>query len=115
MFPSNYTGIDIPAGSVLVNSSKVRERTFSTEKNYSRDTSMSSTQSFVIYHKRMANNSMDVNPEPANNFPALSYRTEQEKALCLSKTTETLGNTRPPIPILNMFLTLIKANDFCMT
>jgi len=73
----------------------VRGKTFSTEKNYSRDTSMSSTWSFVIYYERMANNSMDVNPEPANNFPALSYEIEQEKALYFSKAIETLGNMRP--------------------
>ena len=56
---------------------------------------MSSTQLSVIYHERIANNSMDVDPELANNFSALSYETEQEKALCSSKVTETLGNTRP--------------------
>ena len=51
-------GMDIPAESVPVNGSEVRGRTSSTEKNYSRDTSMSSTQSSVIYHERMANNSI---------------------------------------------------------
>ena len=38
---------------------------------------------------------MDVDPEPVNNFPALPYEMEQEKALHFSKVTETLGNTRP--------------------
>ena len=108
-------GMDIPAEPVSVNGSEVRGRTSSTEKNYSRDTSMSSTQLSVIYHERKANNDMDVNPEPANNCPALFYKTEQEKALCFSKATETLGNTRPPIPTLNMFSTLIKANDLYVT
>jgi len=95
VFSSNYTEIDIPTGPVPVNGSEVRGRTSSTEINYSRDTSMSSTQSSVIYHERIANNGMDVDPELANNFPALSYETEQEKALCSSKVTETLGNMRP--------------------
>jgi len=95
MFSPNYIGMDIPAGPVLVNGSEVRGRTFSTEKNYSRDTSMSSTWSSVIYYERMANNGMDVDLEPANNSPASSYRTEQEKALYFSKTTEILGNMRP--------------------
>jgi len=95
MFPSNYMGMDIHAGPVPVNSSEVRGRTPFTEKNYSRDTSMSSTRSSVIYHERMANNGMDVDPEPANNFPTLSYEMEKEKALCFSKVTETLGNMRP--------------------
>ena len=95
VFPSNYTGMDIPIGPVPVNGFKVRGRTFSTEKNYSRDTSMSSTWSSVIYHERMANNGMDVDPEPANNFPALSYKTEQKKALYFSKAIEIFGNMRP--------------------
>ena len=94
-FPSNCTGIDIPIGPVPVNGSKIRGRTSSTEKNHSRDMSMSSTWSSVIYHERMANNSMDVDLEPANNFPALSRRTEQEKALYFSKAIEILGNMRP--------------------
>ena len=94
-FPSNYMGMDIPIGPVPVNSSKMRGRTSSTEKNYSRDTSISSTWSSVIYHERMANNGMDVDPEPANNSPALSHRTEQEKALYFSKAIEILGNMRP--------------------
>ena len=95
VFPSNYTGMDIPIGPVPVNGFKVRGRTFSTEKNYSRDTSMSSTWSSVIYHERMANNGMDVDPEPANNFPTLFYETEQKKALYFSKAIEILGNMRP--------------------
>jgi len=95
MFSPNYIGMDIPAGPVLVNGSEVRGRTFSTEKNYSRDTSMSSTWSSVIYYERMANNGMNVDLEPANNSPAPSHRTEQEKALYFSKTTEILGNMRP--------------------
>jgi len=95
VFPSNYIGMDIPTGPILVNGSEVRERTSSTEKNYSRDMSMSSTRSSVIYHERMANNGMDVDPEPANNFLALSYEMEQEKALHFSKATKTLGNMRP--------------------
>ena len=95
VFPPNYMEMDIPAGPVPINSSEVRGRTSSTKKNYSRDTSMSSTQSSVIYHERMANNSMDIDLEPANNSPAPSHRTEQEKALHFSKMTETLGNTMP--------------------
>ena len=38
---------------------------------------------------------MDVDPEPANNFPALSYKTEQKKALYFSKAIEIFGNMRP--------------------
>jgi len=88
-------GIDIPARPIPVNDSEVRGRTPSTKKNYSRDMLMSSTQSSIIYHERMANNSIDVDPEPVNNFPALPYEMEQEKALHFSKMIETLGNMRP--------------------
>jgi len=95
VFPANCTGIDFPTGFVPVNSFEIRGRTFSTEKNLSRDSSMSSTQSSIIYHERMANNSMDVDQEPTIKSPALSYEMEQEKALHLSKATETLDNTRP--------------------
>ena len=92
---SNYTGMNIFTGFVPVNSFEVRGRTSSTEKNLSRDSSMSSTQSSIIYHKRMANNSIDINQEPTVESPALSYEMEQEKALHLSKATETSGNMRP--------------------
>ena len=43
----------------------------------------------------MANNSMDIDSEPVNNSPDLSYEIEQERAICFSKTTEPLGNMRP--------------------
>jgi len=38
---------------------------------------------------------MDINQELTIESPALSYKTEQEKALHLSKATETSGNMRP--------------------
>jgi len=95
IFPSNYMRMDIPAGFVLVHDFEVRGRTPSTEKNFSRDSSMSSTWSSVIYHERMANNGMDIDQEPVDNSPALSYEEDHKKILHLSKVTETLGNTRP--------------------
>ena len=87
--------MDILAGSAPVNSFEVRGRNFSTNKNKSRDSSMSSTISSVTYHERMANNSMYIDSEPVNNSSDLSYKTEQEKAICFSKATEPLGNMRP--------------------
>jgi len=83
--------MDIPTGFVPVNGFEVRGRTSSTEKNFSRDSSMSLTQSSIIYHERMANNGMDIDQEPTVESSALSYETEQEKALCLGKVTETSG------------------------
>ena len=43
----------------------------------------------------MANNSIDIDSEPVNNSPVLSYKTEQKRAIHFSKMTEPLGNMRP--------------------
>ena len=88
-------GMDIPTGFIPVHNFEVRGRTLSTEKNFSRDSSMSFTWSSIIYHERMANNGMDIDQEPVDNSPALSYEEEHEKVLHLSKATETLDNTKP--------------------
>ena len=95
IFPSNYMEIDIPAGFVPIHDFEMRRRTFSTEKNFSRDSSIFSTRSSVIYHERIANNGMDIDQEPVDNSSTLSYEEEYEKVLHLSKATKTLGNTRP--------------------
>ena len=55
---------------------------------------MSSTCSSTVYHERMANNGMDVDPDPPTDFPALSYETEQEKLLHFRKADEILNNMR---------------------
>ena len=88
--------MDFSAGSVPVNDFEVRGRTFFSNKIFSRDASMSSTQSSIIYHERMTKkNEMDVDSEPEDIFPALSYEMEQEKALQVSKVTEQTENMRP--------------------
>jgi len=56
---------------------------------------MSSTQSSVIYHERMANNGMNIDSDSPTNSPALSHKTEQEKLLRSNKAAETLNNIRP--------------------
>ena len=57
---------------------------------------MSSTCSSIIYHERVAmNNGMNVDSDLPVESPALSYEMEQEKALRLSKATETTSNMRP--------------------
>ena len=81
MFPSNYMRMDIHTGPTPVNGFEMRERTSSTEKNYSREMSMSSTQFSIIYHERMANNGMDIDPEPTDNSPALSYEIDRFELL----------------------------------
>jgi len=58
MLSSNYMGMNIPIGFISVNSFEVRERTSSTEKNFSRNSLMSSTRSSIIYHEIMANNQL---------------------------------------------------------
>jgi len=74
--------MDLPSGPYFDNYNEVRGRTLFTNKNTSRDLSMSSTKSSVIYHKRMANNdSIDINEDINNNSPTLSYEDEQEKTL----------------------------------
>ena len=79
---TSYTGIDLPSGPYPDNYDEMRGRTPFTNKNTSRDSSMSSTKSFVTYYKRMANNNgMDVDKVMNNNSPTLSYKKEQEKAL----------------------------------
>ena len=95
--------MDISTGFVPVNSFEVRGRTSSTKKNFSRDSLMSSICSSIIYHERMANNNMDIDPEPPAESPALSYEMEQEKVTCLRKAAKTLGNTRPQNEINKAF------------
>ena len=89
--------MDLPTGFVPVNNFEVRGRTLSTEKNHSRDSSMSSTVSSITYHKRQTiNNGMDVNDEPTIKSPALFYEIKQENTIRFNKATENLGNMRPP-------------------
>jgi len=76
MFPTNSIGMDKSSKTSLSNNIKVRERTSSIEINLSRNTLMSSTCSSIIYHERIANNSMDVDPNPPTNSSALSHKTK---------------------------------------
>ena len=94
VFPTNSTGIDKSLGTSPSNNVKVRGKTPSIKINLFRDTSMSSSCSSTIYHKRMANNGMDVDPDPPTDSPALSRKTKQEKLLRFRKAAETLSNTR---------------------
>ena len=74
--------MNLPSGPYPDNYDKVRGRNSFTNKNTSRDSSMSSTMSSVAYHDRMTiNNSMDINEVMNDNFSTLFYKDEQEKAL----------------------------------
>ena len=76
VFPTNSIGMDKSSGITPSNNIEVRGRTPFIQINLSRDTSMSSTCSSMIYHERMANNGMDINPDPPTDSPALSYEME---------------------------------------
>ena len=76
VFPTNSMGMDKSSGTSPSNNVEVRERTPSIQINLSRDVSMSSTYSSMIYHERMANNSMDVDPDPPTDSLAPSHKTK---------------------------------------
>ena len=72
IFSTNCTGMDrLSSGSSSNNIDEVRGRTPTSKSLVSRDLSMSSTKSLVVYHKRMENNNdMDVDnisSKPAND------------------------------------------------
>jgi len=92
---SNNTGIDLFAEPYLDNYDEVRGRSLSTNKCTSKDSSMFSMKSSVVYHDRMeCNNTMVVNEEIVDVSSALSNKTGQIKALHVSKATEQQDNTR---------------------
>ena len=87
MFPNNM-GMDFPTGPIPDNYNEVRGRTLSTNKSISRDTSMSSTKSSVLYHERIILNNLKDDDDPMDASPKLSYETEQKKAFCISKAAD---------------------------
>ena len=79
---SNNTGMDIFTEPSPDNYDKVKGRLLSTKEYISRDLSMSSTKSSVMYHKKMEyNNAIVIDKEMVNISPTLSYETNQKKAL----------------------------------
>ena len=68
------------------NVDKVRGRTPIFKSSVSRNLSMSSTKSLVVYHKRMKNNN-DMNIDDV--FSKLANNLTQEKNICVSKVTNT--------------------------
>ena len=94
VFPNNM-GMDFPTGPIPDNYSEVRGRNLSTNRSISRDMSMSSTKSSVVYHERMVNNNLKDDDKPMDSVPALSYETEQERAFHISKAAEQQEHVRP--------------------
>ena len=85
--------MDIFAGFAPNNYNKVRGRTLSTKEQTSRDSSISSTKSSIVYHERMeCNNAMNIDVDMDNNSPALSYKTLQEKAIQVSEAADPQTN-----------------------
>ena len=92
---SNNMRMDNSTGTDPVTNNDTRGRLSQIHKNWSRDTSMSSTCSSTIYHKRVVmNNSMDIDSDPPVESSALSYEDEWEKEIRLRKAAETTNNTR---------------------
>ena len=87
--------MDIFAGPSPDNFDEVRDRSCSTKGNISRDSSMFSIKSSIVYHKKIEhNNAMVIDDEMNDIFPALSYETDQEKVLRISKVAEQQINMR---------------------
>jgi len=75
------------------NYNEMRGRIFSTKEQTSRDSSMSSTKSSIVYHERIEhNNAMNIDVDMDNNSLALSYETSQEKAIQVSEAADTQTN-----------------------
>jgi len=89
--------MDIQSGQALTNNSEVQERNPLSSANSSRDSSMVSFGRSTPYHDRM---DTDPDGEPTiegndNERLELFYKTEQEKAMRISKVTIQQDNTRP--------------------
>jgi len=80
--------MNIQSGPASNNFDEVRGRILSSNGIISRDVSMSSTKSSVVYHKRMTTNNANNDDDPVDVSPKLSYKTEQEKAFCISKAAD---------------------------
>ena len=96
VFPSNHTGMDILPGYSPDNYNEVRGRRVSHKSQGSRDLSMSSTKSSVIYHERMECNNEDVDMDDDSH--ALSYKMTQEKAFWVSEAADTNNSTVTTTP-----------------
>ena len=93
---SNNTEMDHFTETNPINNVDAKGRSPQSHKNLSRDSSMSSTVSSIIYHERMEmNNGMDIDSDQLIDFPALSYEDEREKEFHLRKVAKTTNNMRP--------------------
>ena len=93
VFPSNM-GMDFPIGPIPNNYDEVRGRTLSTKRSISRDTSMFSTRSSVVYHERIVHNNLKDDDNPMDSTPELSYEIEQKRAFYISKVAKQQEHMR---------------------
>ena len=80
--------MDFPTEPIPDNYDEVRSKTLSTNRSISRDMLISSTRSSVVYYERMVHNNLQDKDDPMDSIPELSYETEQERVLCISKAAE---------------------------
>jgi len=91
----NNTEMDHSTETNPVINNDARGRSPQIYKNWSRDSSMSSTVSSTIYHEKMElNNDINIDSDPPVESPALFYEDEREKEICLRKVAETTNGTR---------------------
>jgi len=87
--------MDFFAGTPPDNYDEMRGRSLSTKEYHSRDSSISSTKSSVACHNRIeCNNDIVIDNEMVDGSPTLPYKTDQEKALHVSKAAELQDNMR---------------------
>ena len=90
----NHTGMDSSIGQLPVFNFEVRGRTPTSAINLSRESLMTSSGWETPYHSRMDNN-IDCNSMIGDSTPELSYKTEQEKVLRVSKVADQQEPMRP--------------------
>jgi len=81
-------GMDIQSETTFNNVNELRSRILFSNGSISRDISISSTKSLVVYYKRMTTNNANNDDNLVNAFPELFYETEQEKAFRISKMAD---------------------------
>ena len=91
---ANYTGMDSLIGQLPAFNFEVRGRTPTANRNLSRDSLMMSSGQEILYHDKMDIN-MDCDSIIGDFTSELSYKTEQEKALYISKAADHQEPIRP--------------------
>ena len=83
----NHTVMDSSTGQLSAFNFEIRERSPTTNRNFSRDSSTMSSSWVTPYHNRMDVN-IDCDSMVEDYTPELLYKTEQEKVLYVSKVAD---------------------------